>query len=153
MHSEKLRPWAWKCCLKPQASGSIFNPSVTIFHSTDFPAAQQHIYLGLGYQVTLASFRTASVKTLNRFVKWISKQWTQKVFHFSNWWTVASLTTVQKWQDDKDLSATLDCLLKSVGLTNKISSLEWSASSFAINIYPQAKKSTMGLWKNNSEVK
>ena len=136
---------------RPRAAFSI--PRSQFFTIRTFQPPNNIYILVWVTKVTSASFRTASVKTLNRFVKWISKQWTQKVLHFFNWWTVASLTTVQKWQDDKDLSATLDCFLKSVGLTNKISSLEWSASSFPINIHPQAKKSTMGLWKNNSEVK
>jgi len=50
---------------------------------------------------SLASFTIARVKTVNRLVKWISKPWANKVFHFFDWWPFVWLTTLQKlrrWQ-------------------------------------------------------
>jgi len=38
-YGEKLWPWAWKCCPRPAASGSIFKHSVTVLHHTDLPAS------------------------------------------------------------------------------------------------------------------
>ena len=39
-YSEKLWPRAWKCCPGPAASGSIFKPSVTVFHRRQISIVQ-----------------------------------------------------------------------------------------------------------------
>ena len=44
-YSEKLWPRSWKCCLRPQAEGSIFKTEVTVFHYTDRPKPVNNLFI------------------------------------------------------------------------------------------------------------